>query len=235
MVVNFIWSPKQFKQFKNFDAVVSLGWNCYPGLYLKKYVESAGSIFDYIGSPLSAIIDIITKNWENLFNKEKYTLLDFYKPEHNIERHGKPNNYYVYQHDYQMSFPHDVKTISDVTPEFFSKLKGRIQRFEKYCRSAKKLLFIRLQQNRSGLILEDDDTIKPEIELLPSFIELIKSKYDRKHVNMIFINNEKDGWNEDKTILFVKIDSLYFKWQDAADIIHNLFIKKNVYSELASI
>uniref|UniRef100_A0A6C0EU87 Papain-like cysteine peptidase n=1 Tax=viral metagenome TaxID=1070528 RepID=A0A6C0EU87_9ZZZZ len=229
MVVSFFSLPVQFKRF---DAVISLGWNCYPAKYLKKHVKSTGSFFDYIGSPLWSIIHVIENNWEIMFNKEEYKLLDFYRPEFNIKKHGKPNNPYVYHLNYELSFPHDITTLSDVTPEFFSRIKGRIERFEQYCRFAKKLLFIRLQQKRDGLIVENDNKT-PEIELLPSFIELIKSKYKRTQINMIFINTEKDGWNEDKTILFVKTNSLdSIKWDLADETIHKLFLSKNVYSQL---
>lgn len=221
MVINLFSSPKYFKKF---DIVISIGGNCYPGKYIKKYVKSAGSIFDNIGAPLWSIIDVISNNWENMFNRDKYELVELYKPEF------RPNSPYIVHNGYNLAFPHDVKTISDITPEFFLKLKGRIQRFEEYCRSANKLLFIRIQRNSNGLIVEYDDSKKSEVELLPLFIELIRSKYGRTQINMIYINTEKDGWNEDKTILFVKIDSLDFRWEDAAETIHKLFVSKNVYS-----
>jgi hypothetical protein len=230
MVVSFFSVPKHFK---NFDAVISLGWNCYPAKYLKNNVKSSGSIFDYIGSQMSYIIDVITNNWETMFNKDKYISFEFYKAEFNLEKHGKPTNPFIVHSDYKFSFPHDAKTISEVTPEFMSTLQSRIRRFENYCRSSKKILFIRLERNPPGLI-EEHDSKKRDMELLPSFIELIRSKYGRTQINMIYINTEKDGWNEDKTIFFVKIDSLIFDWEVASDTIHKLFVEKNVYSEFNS-
>ena len=52
-------------------------------------------------------------------------------------------------------------------------------------------------------------------------------------VTIIFINTEQDGWNDDKTILYVKVESLDINWKVAAYFIHKLFQAKNVYAPLS--
>jgi hypothetical protein len=210
--------------FPSFDTVISLGYNCFPKLYINRYVKSSETqIFDYLGTPVWALNKLIENKWEGLTDSTKFTPHSFFDHKKNQ----------ILAHDnYHICFPHDVKQKTDFdSPVFKDKIQRRIQRFEETVRNSSRLLFIRLTIDKYVKHDEAEDT--PE-QALEKFVTLIKTTYECPSVTVIYINSEKDGWNNDHTILFVKVDAPDdINIMMADKVIHDLFKEKGVYSTLA--
>jgi hypothetical protein len=121
--------------FQGVDAILSIGGNCNPKLYLEKYIQSEPTcFFDYIGSTIAAICDIITQNWDGLNNPTLYT---------QFNKLSNPKDTIVTHKDHYLHFIHDVHTLENVNEAFFNKLDRRIERFESILHKSNKLLLIR--------------------------------------------------------------------------------------------
>ena len=210
--------------FPKFDTVLSLGCNCLPKLYLNKYVKSEETqIFDYLGTPIYAIASLIENKWSDLTNSTNFTPKSFFN-----------NNKAILAHNtYQVCFPHDIKKKEDLdSTALKAKMQRRIQRFEDAVKSSKNLLLIRFT-----LSDYNKDTFKTHAQTpegsLDALVPLMKSTYGCGSVTVVYINDVKDGWNNDHTVFYVKADSLDIPFSEAAAAIHDLFTKKGVYSTLA--
>ena len=218
--------------FPEFDTLISIGGNCFPMLYTQKYIKKHElSFFEHIGSSMWAIQAIISNEWKDILDTSKYTLKKIFNLKINTPE-TMSYNIKVTHNDYYLRFPHDARCLLDVNSIFISKLSRRIQRFEQAVRTANNLLLIRIQENTTNRINYHPDKLS-DSEIIPSFIPLLKEKYGCNSVTIIFINTEQDGWNDDRTILYVKVESLDIDWKVAADFIHTLFQTKNVYATLS--
>jgi hypothetical protein len=141
---------------------------------------------------------------------------------------------------YYIQFAHDARITEDVTKEEFqAKIKRRTDRFDAKMRSAKRILFIRQKGDLSttsqkrkynmNIIMPVIEGKPTEEEAIRQFIPLIKSIYGCPSVTMIYLNDEQDGWNEDKTILNVKCN-INMNYKTSHTIIDTLFKEKNVYT-----
>jgi hypothetical protein len=101
-------------------------------------------------------------------------------------------------------------------PAFVDQLRRRIGRFENYLRTSSNILCIRLQENNEYRIpyYKSDERLE-----LDRFISLVKSKYDTSSLRIIWINKDEEGWNADKTILSVKVDTLNFTTAESSAVI----------------
>lgn len=207
--------------FQGVDAILSIGGNCNPKLYLEKYIQSEPTcFFDYIGSTIAAICDIITQNWDGLNNPSMYT---------QFNRLNNPKDTIVTHKDHYLHFIHDVHTLSQVNDAFFNKLNRRIERFDSILRTSKKLLLIRYMTLPVNHAYCSPDTPVDDA-MVAQCIPLLTSKYGPRDICMIYINDTRDGWKDN--VLYVKIDALDIEWRKAADTIHALFVKKNVYDNV---
>ena len=142
---------------------------------------------------------------------------------------------------YYIQFAHDAVRLADVkTGEFQSKIKRRTERFDAKMRASKRILFIRQkgdlskesQKKYNMHIIDPLVQGKPEEkEAIDQFIPLVKSLYGCPSVTMIYLNDERDGWNEDNTILYVKCD-IIIPYKTAHTTIDTLFKKANVYTRI---
>ena len=58
-----------------YDTVISIGGNCFPMFYIHKYIkESELLFFDHVGSSMWSIQDVISNDWKDLLDANKYEL-----------------------------------------------------------------------------------------------------------------------------------------------------------------
>jgi len=210
--------------FPQYDMLISIGGNCFPMFYLRKYVKQSELLFfDHIGSSMWSIKDIIDNDWKDILDISKYELKQILNTNTNL---------IITHNEYYLRFVHDAKCLTDVNSIFMSKISRRLQRFEQSVRNAKNLLLIRIQEDTTHRINYHPDKL-PDSEIMLSFISLLKTKYGCTSITIIFINTEQNGWNNDKTILYVKVRSLKINWKTSADFIHKLFQAKKVYATLS--
>ena len=140
---------------------------------------------------------------------------------------------------YYIQFAHDATRLDDTKKEEFqAKIKRRTDRFDTKIRESKRILCIRQKGDISKesekkynmQIIESLIQGKPtEEEAMNQFIPLVKSIYGCPSVTMIYLNDERDGWNEDKTILSVKCD-INMNYKTSHTVLDTIFKQKNVYT-----
>ena len=185
---------------KDFDTMLSLGANCYPKIYMDKALglKKETELFDYIGCSMWSINACLKDDFKGLFFPEKFTMMPIIKdsPPMVTNRH------------YYLRFMHYLKSASDAKdPRFIGQLNRRIERFENYMRNSENILCIRLEENQKNRIQYYKSNERDELD---GFISIVKEKYGTKNIKIIWLNTKEDGWNKDKTILSVKIETLDF-------------------------
>ena len=133
------------------DAIpVSLGWSCHMALYIQELGDMERRrherhVFDWFGSPMWSICELIDLNFEGMTDRTKI-----------VRRRRYMDNFKeILSHtDYELRFLHDFKDENNITDDdwhqFEEKYARRIQRFRDLLRMAKqtnkKLIFFRLEQ-----------------------------------------------------------------------------------------
>jgi hypothetical protein len=203
-------------------VILSLGSNCYPKLYIDKYVKSGPtSLFDYIGTSIWSIRSLIESGVTSLKDVSQYDLLPLF----DINTHTTVTHLPFY-----LRFKHDANTIDDIAhPEFFSKLQRRFERFESVLKNAKCILFLRYKESQTNRIQYYPDKGGEAVEI-HTVLPFMRSTYGDKPMFLIYINDEKDGWEGD--ILYVQIPSLDIHWVTSPHTIHALFLEKQVYESV---
>ena len=127
---------------------------------------------------------------------------------------------------------HDIHSIEDVTnTEFISKLERRATRWKNKVSSAKRPLFIRVQ-SMTKIKIPQHTVKRVERDEVDLFIRLLKKHYGLENPVVIYINIDEDGWNQEKTILSVKIDTFDFPWESSNEVFKKLFDDKDVIGSL---
>ena len=206
---------------QKYDKIISIGSNCYPKLFIKLILKPSygeTELFDYIGTSMWAINALLRNNFQDMLIDEEYTLLPILKDWGPIVTNKR----------YHLRFAHDLLTVNAAkSPVFKSKILRRIDRFKTILQTSKNLLFIRYQENLDRMI-HYHTTNTTEYEELTIFLSLLKSIYNCENVTILYINAEKDGWNDSHDILSIKIDTLYHKSQTVHNTLQKLFEKKNI-------
>ena len=212
--------------FGNYE-LISLGYNCTIKRIISELflIKAENNFFDYIGSTVWAINELLENNFANLFNKENYK---------NIQIYISQQNYYLTNIQYYLIFLHelDVNTVS--FDNFFSRYLRKKERFYKILNSKKKFIFIRLEEPNDDLIIHKEYTDKfnvSEIEHLKKFSKIIKNKFEIKSFLIIYLTKTfQDNYDSENKILYINLD-IYndFNWDNCVEHAKNLFINKYDY------
>lgn len=147
------------KFIEKFDDVSSLGYNCYTKLYFNsKKMDQETQFFDYIGTSVWSIIDLLKNDFDGMFDKSNYKIL-------NVMKSGD-NQFLVVNEKYFIRCKHEFKKTLDrkFDPEilneyeinkeelddFIEKMKRRKERFMNMFTNNKSLLFIRYEEDPTG-------------------------------------------------------------------------------------
>jgi len=224
--------------FSQFDCIMSLGSSCAPKRYIDKYIATGETnVFDYIGTPrMWSINSLLENRWASIADPDLMQRLRLHT--FNILR-MVPS--LITNTRYYIQFAHDAHRTEDVTKEEFqAKIKRRTDRFDAKMRSAKRILFIRQKGDLSttsqrkynmNIITPLNEGKPTEEEAMNQFIPLVKSIYGCPSVTMIYLNDERDGWNEDKTILSVKCD-INMNYTTSHTVLDTIFKQKDVYTRI---
>lgn len=203
--------------------IISLGSNCYVKIFLNdilKYKDET-QFFDYIGSSMWSINELIKNNFDNLFN------IDNFEKKQILYSGDK---YIFTNNQYYLRFKHDIKqnyysSNNDLKKNDFIELEKkynrRKERFIKLLNNDDdNILFIRYEEDNFNRVLYYTDK-KKEIEYIKEFIKLIKKK-----VLFIFLSHTTtDETNiDDNNILIIKIEPIRI-WTEAGDKINNILLQ----------
>lgn len=192
---------------KKYDDVISLGFNCYFKLLFKKVYtkcDTENQFFDYAGSPMWALNELVKNNFKNIFNRDDYKPIKVWK--------DKPQTL-IGNIKYDTIFRHDfIKEPSYFEFNYFKqKYARRKERFFKRLDTNKKILLCRLEEHRIGR--NDNEAFKDkyqtsELEYLREFRKIIKSKYPRTDFHILYISYTEPESKilEDEKIIIVKME-----------------------------
>lgn len=211
----------------NYSDIMSLGSNCFPKFFISKILKPANGetqIFDYIGASMWSINALIRADFQDLTNPADFANIPVVKKMNPVVTNTK----------YYMRFLHDLTSVAGVqNPEFVAKMQRRVDRFTgALCDPSSNILYIRYQENQVGRIIYPTNPVADEYDELVSFVALVKEKYGAK-ATVIYINTDKEGWNDAHTILSIKIPSLTVSYKIIHTKIKELFIKKNIVAQLS--
>lgn len=204
-----------------FNKILSLGSNCYPKFFISKILKppyGETELFDYIGTSMWSINQILLNDFQDIVNPIHFELYPILENEAPIITNTK----------YYLRFKHDLHTLTESEgDDFKNKIQRRIDRFKHNMNNNNKILFIRQQESQTNRIPYYKN-LRSEEEELENFIDIVHMKYKCKEVTVIYINLESDGWNDKRTILSVKVDTLDYDWTTSHTTIKKLFEDKNI-------
>ena len=138
------------KFIKSFDNISSLGHNCYPKLYFNfKKINQETQFFDYIGTSVWSIIELLENDFEGMFDKDNYKIM-------NIMKDGD-NKYLVVNEKYFIRCKHEFKKTllnqnldNEELNIFIDKMKRRKEKFMNMLSNNKSLIFIRYEEDHTN-------------------------------------------------------------------------------------
>ena len=217
--------------FKCFDKVIPVGGNCYFKLYftLMKYNQET-YFFDYLGSPMWAVNQLIDNGFKNLFIREDYVNMNILS--------NKPDEYIYTNKKYYLVIKHDFKNqkfkkgeiilTNEQFNEFQTKYERRIERFNELMNTNKNILFLRFQEHKNKVIYPEYEELykKSELEYMFEFSDLIKTKFSTLKFKIIYITKDFDNkYYEDKNLIVLKDYINIDNWVKASFQIKQLFIE----------
>jgi len=211
--------PDINKLFKNYE-LVSLGYSCYPALFIKTITKKETNFFDWIGSSSWSILKLLENNFDNVLNKQNY-----YYPNEIFREHNQKYN--ITNKEYYLRFIHDGDFLSSENQWniFRDKYERRINRFNKLLKSNKNILFLYLEENsisRINLISEDIKQYYPqkienyhieqsklEQNKMLDIVNILKTKYNKYNFKIIYLSSFLDKTKYLNNIIFIKTDCHY--------------------------
>ncbi len=194
--------------------LTSLGANC----YFKKFIDSLTSreteLFDYIGSSMKSINDLILNDYEDLCNIKYFERLETLK-----------HAFFITNTKYYLRFPHDLKTVNDLQNnfnDFSAKYTRRITRWKNMLDTNNKILFLRYYENTSSRLIFYND--KDEYTHLEEFLDIIKSKYPNNIFKIIYIHPDLDNNYKNNIITLNYKGAIDY---NSADVVINRIINNN--------
>lgn len=205
--------------------LVSIGYNCSCKKYINLHIESkAIQIFDYIGTSMWSIVDLLKNDFKDLM------LMD--KIENKLICDGdKPVTSYT-NLEYYVRFLHD-----DLSKEKYDKTLEknlrRIDRFKEVLNSDKPVIFMRLEEpvkNRIKYDMYDEKFSKSEYEYLIEFSNWIK---ENKNIEfkIIYINNSNTNYDAEHNILSIRDNTNMYNWNNVNKRINDLMNKNKALIE----
>ena len=185
---------------EKYDKVISIGYNCFIKIYLRHIKhEQETHFFDYIGSPMWSVYELVKNGFTDLFN------IDEYKNEYTII--GQPE--IVTNSRYNLKFKHDLSAdkFLDEFEEFKDKYSRRIKRFHDLLMSSERVLFMRFEEIKKNRIVNcaySEQNKISEYEYIKLFSKYLRSNFPQLKFKIIFIsktrNDEVDDENNIVTI-----------------------------------
>lgn len=177
------------------NNIISLGYNCFIKKYLDyKYVKTETSFFDYIGTSMWTINELINNDFKDLFDINDYKLLKIL------------NKYTVVNKKYYIRVPHCLDNNLKNFNIFKDKYERRIIRLQTQLKENKKILFIRLEENMLNREIYPeykDKFKKTELEYIYEFCDLMKIKYPKLEIKFIYISKNHET-KIDNNIIILK-------------------------------
>jgi len=226
------------KFIKKFDNISSLGHNCYPKLYFtSKKIDQETHFFDYIGTSVWSIIELLENDFEGMFDKDNYKIM-------NIMKDGD-NKYLVVNQKYFIRCKHEFKkTLLNENCEidkeelniFIDKMKRRKEKLMNMLSNNKSLIFIRYEEDHTNRrILKDyERKLKtPYIDNLKILSDMFRKINPMKKIIIVNVShlNDKTEYIEEYGIIKIKMKKRIECWSQASIEIENAFLNERKFIE----
>lgn len=181
--------------FESYDNLISIGYNCFFKRFLKIKLghNKETYFFDYIGTSMWSINELIKNDFDDFFNHNHYKKIEINTTK--ICNHLTNTKYYV-------RFPHDLeldKFNGDYNSKYFidfiNSYTRKKNRFYELLNSNNKIIFLRLEEDNTNRIIypEYKDKVKiNEYDDLKNFTEIIKNKFPNLNFIVIFISKTSE-------------------------------------------
>lgn len=189
---------------KSFDKIISLGSNCYVKIFLDfNYKKKETQFFDYIGSSMWAINELIKNDFKGLYNYdnfEKKLILT------EGDKYIFTNNIYHlrFKHDFKQNFNSEINEIKndEIFLDFQNKYKRRQTRFIELLNSKDTILFIRYEEDNKNRVKYHNK--KDELDSVYEFINILKNLNPEKKFFFILLSQDKNLEDIDNNLLVLK-------------------------------
>lgn len=195
---------------KKFDNIISLGCNCAPKKFIDQYKKQEFLFFDYVGSSMWSINELINNNFNDIFNINDYQEVEL-----------NQNFKCVINKKFYIRFLHDLEKNINNFSFFSEKYNRRKLRFLKLLNESKNILFIRLED---CIIKKYSDIYKDkypydEFYYMNQFIHIIKNKFPKLNFHVLYFNSQFNKIVDN--IIFIKINILDINWNNCNEIFNN--------------
>lgn len=189
---------------EKYDKVISLGSNCFIKFYIRHIKhEQETHFFDYIGSPMWSVYELVKNGFSDVFN------IDEYKNEYTIIGQSE----IVTNSRYNLKFKHDLSTdkfkFLVQFDEFKEKYSRRIKRFQDLLMStSESVLFMRFEEMKKNRIVNceyNEQNKISEYEYIKLFSQYLRINFPELKFKIIFISKTKnDDVDDENNIITIR-------------------------------
>lgn len=214
--------------FKKFDNIISLGYNCYVKMYLKsERINCETHFFDYTGSSVWSIIDLLNNNFSGISDPETYKIIKFMDkgPNEYVVLH--PTYFIRFKHQFKKSLSENVIDHQELS-EFIETMKRRKDRFLNKFTNDESILFIRYEEDLTDrcYFSENTDTKSSIITLA----NILKNINTNKKIYIISLSFEYDKteYLREYGVIKIKMKRRIDDWLKATQMIREaLYNERN--------
>lgn len=193
-----------------YNKTLSLGSTC----FTKKFMLSIGinqetEFFDYIGTPVWSITDLVNNDFKNIFDYNDYKNIKILSDKNDSYNITHIPYFLVFKHDFSQT--HKQFTPAIKLPEFYAfkdKYLRRVNRFKYLLNTQSSILFIRYEQYKNYIIHDryKDKYSKCELTQLRDFSSMLQQKYPNLtfHILFFYSDIENSFYDNDYNILILK-------------------------------
>lgn len=230
------------KLFEKFNVVMSLGYNCYTKLYLNsKKIEQETHFFDYIGTSVWTIIDLLNNYFEGVFDNENYEIMNVMKE--GDDQYLVVNKKYFIRckHEFKKSletkkFQKDMVIDDNELNDFIEKMKRRKVRFMNLLSNNDSLLLIRYEEDPSGrhdFKEYDEKYTISYMENLKILSDMFKKINPEKKIIILDISHrhDKTEYLEEYGIIKIRMRKRIDHWKKAVIEFEKIFLNEKLFLE----
>jgi hypothetical protein len=230
------------KLFEKFDVVMSLGYNCYIKLYLNsKKNEQETQFFDYIGTSVWTIIDLLNNDFEGAFDNENYEIMNVMKE--GDDQYLVVNKKYFIRckHEFKKSletkkFQEDMVIDNNELNDFIEKIKRRKVRFMNLLANNDSLLLIRYEEDPTGrhnFKEYDEKYTISYMDNLKILSDMFKKINPEKKIIILDISHQHDKteYLEEYGIIKIRMRKRIDHWKKAVIDFEKTFLNEKLFLE----
>lgn len=230
---------------RNYSNIISLGSNCFFKMYISHLkISKETNYFDYIGSSMWAIVDLIKNDeLDKVFDKKE----DF----ENMRIMSKGDDKYIitnrkyylrFKHNFKQDYQNftntsleDDKLFNNVKESYNRRSERLINQFNNFDSNSKPILFLRYEEENDDRIIHEeykDKNKKSEFNYLIEFSNLLKIKYKNLKFHILFFttNQKENLFLKDENIILINIKNKnLIKWDTCCKDFDKIFRDNDVF------